>query len=102
MWFTKTSASGLTIGILVLKLSDAFEKTGKRKMPQLDLHVRVVNINKGQNVEYEKKSKSLLSYSTFVAKIREFILQGYDKETAGKMAIDFCIKNKILLTLLTK
>lgn len=84
----------------ILKLSDAFEKTGKRKMPQLDLHIRVVNINKGQNIEFEKKSKSLLGYSTFVAKIREFILLGYSQEEAGKMAIDFCIKNKILLNYL--
>ena len=80
-----------------LKLSDAFEKTGKRKIPQLDLSIRVININKGQNVEYEQKSKSLLGYSTFVAKVREFILQGFSKEDAGKKAIDFCIKNKILL-----
>jgi hypothetical protein len=55
----------------ILKLSDAFEKAGM-KAPELELSVRVLNINKGHNLKLEQKSKSLAGYSAFVAKVREF------------------------------
>ena len=57
--------------------------------------MKVYNINKGVNPELERKSKTLKSYVTFIAKVRE-----YEKkkplEEAIKLAVEYCIKRNIL------
>ncbi|MDR0517316.1 MAG: hypothetical protein LBH25_09770, partial [Fibromonadaceae bacterium] len=74
----------------------AFEQAGIKKAPELELTVRVLNINKGHNPKLEQKSKSLAGYSEFVAKVREFQSQGCSLEDSVKDAVVYCINKGIL------
>ncbi|MDR0597515.1 MAG: Rpn family recombination-promoting nuclease/putative transposase, partial [Treponema sp.] len=58
-----------------LKLSDAFAdltELGYTGPPDLDLTVRMININKGHNSELVGRSKTLDGYSEFIGKAREY------------------------------
>jgi hypothetical protein len=85
----------------VLKLSEAFHGDGGLE-GQLELKVRVLNINKGRNIELSQKCESLFGYSEFIAKIREFESQGYELADAIKKAILYCMKRNILLDYLNE
>jgi len=80
----------------ILKLSDAFEQLGIKKAPELELSVRVLNINKGYNPKLERRSKNLAGYSAFVAKIREFQSSGNPLKEAIEKAVHYCIDKGIL------
>ena len=75
-----------------LKLSDAF--IDEVKNPQLELIVKVINLNSKENAELLNKTPDLKEYTEFVNVVKEFKLKygnnGYDK------AIRYCIKNNIL------
>ncbi|MDR0518337.1 MAG: Rpn family recombination-promoting nuclease/putative transposase [Fibromonadaceae bacterium] len=86
----------------ILKLSTAFEQAGTKKSPELELTVRVLNINKGLNPKLEQKSKNLAGYSEFVAKSREFQKQGYSLKESIKEAVLYCINKGILQDYLRK
>ena len=75
-------------------ISDPFEKIDNSGLIDLDLIVRVININKGVNPELERKSETLYAYVTFIAKVREYEKQ-YPRAEAGKLAVKYCIKNDI-------
>ncbi|MDR0516645.1 MAG: Rpn family recombination-promoting nuclease/putative transposase [Fibromonadaceae bacterium] len=79
-----------------LKLSAAFEQAGIKKAPELELTVRVLNINKGHNPKLEQRSKSLAGYSAFVAKVRELQSQGCSLKDSVKDAVVYCINKGIL------
>jgi len=79
-----------------LKLSDAFEQLGIKKAPELELSVRVLNINKGHNPKLERRSKNLAGYSFFVAKVREFQSSGISLNEAVEKAVIYCIDKGIL------
>jgi len=82
----------------VLKLSDAFEELGvSKEVLQLELQVRVLNINKGVNPGIERKSETLSGYSEFVFKVREFEGNGFPLEEAIIKAINYCMERNILL-----
>ncbi len=85
---------------MVLKLSDAFQDVSENI--ELELVVKVYNINKGHNQEMAGKSKTLDDYAIFIAKIRENKERGKSLEDAVKEAIEYCIKNKILVDFLQK
>jgi hypothetical protein len=88
----------------VLKLSDAFEPIEglkKETVPELDLTVRVFNINQGHNENIMQKSEKLKGYSIFVEKVRE------NRKTmlldeAMKAAIEYCIERGILSRVLSE
>jgi hypothetical protein len=86
----------------ILKLSNAFKLAGIKKAPELELTVRVLNINKGHNPKIEQKSKSLAGYSEFVAKVREFQSQGCSLKDSVKEAVAYCISKNILQDYLRK
>ena len=75
-----------------LKLSDAFIQ--KIEAPQLELIVKVINLNSKENEEFLNKTPTLKEYTKFVSIVKDFKLKqgkkGYD------MAIRYCIKNNIL------
>ena len=75
-----------------LKLSDAF--IAEVEKPQLELIVKVINLNSKENAELLKKTPDLKEYTEFVNVVKDFKLKygnnGYDK------AIRYCIKNNIL------
>ena len=96
------------------KLSDMFEK--KTDTPELELIVKVFNINEGHNEDLLKACKTLRGYSIFVAKVRKYIVEAKEshKENTEEFfylnekerqliiaeavtkAIDWCIENDIL------
>jgi hypothetical protein len=83
-----------------LKLSDAFkDASGLRgtlpAAPELELTVKVYNINKGHNADIVRKCGKLNGYSFFVDKVREFERE-MTKEAAMKGAIEYCIKHDVL------
>jgi hypothetical protein len=84
----------------ILKLSDSFTDAVLPglvpKLPELELYVKVYNINKGHNEAILQKSKKLNGYSTFVAKIREYGAQGQPLKDALKLAVNWCITHNIL------
>jgi hypothetical protein len=80
----------------LLKLSAAFEQTGIKKAPELELTVRVLNINQGHNPKLEQRSKSLAGYSAFVAKVREFQSSGDSLKKSIERAVFYCINKGIL------
>lgn len=75
-----------------LKLSDAFIQ--KVEAPQLELIVKVINLNSKENEGFLESCPILKEYARFVSVVKDFKLKqgkkGYD------MAIRYCIKNNIL------
>ena len=74
------------------KLSDSFED-GKEGC--IELTVRTININYGQNKELMEKCETLAGYSFFVAQVRKNF-EIMDLEKAVEKAIDTCIENNVL------
>jgi hypothetical protein len=88
----------------ILKLSGAYEETADLKKgpvlpPELDLTVKVYNINRGHNEEIIRRSEKLKGYSFFVDKIREN-RRTMPLEKAMKATIEYCITHDILSTFL--
>jgi len=83
----------------VLKLSDLYMKPMDE--PELELKVTVLNINKGKNTELLRNCKKLNEYMIFVDKVREYRKILSLKE-AVNLTVDECIKEGILVELLTK
>ena len=78
----------------ILKLSDAY-KVANNDI-ELELIVKVFNINKGHNAEIVQRSKTLDDYISFVDMIRAKLNSGKALESAIKEAMSFCIENGIL------
>jgi hypothetical protein len=83
----------------VLKLSDAFadvKDLGLEGPADLELTVKVININKGHNKELVKRCKKLNGYSDFVAKAREYEKELGSREEGVKAAVKYCVSRGIL------
>jgi hypothetical protein len=83
----------------IIRLSDSFADlaaSGISVPPDLELVVKVYNINNGHNEHIVKKSRTLIGYSAFVAKVREYEKMPANKEAAMKQAIRYCIDHDIL------
>ncbi|SFB82251.1 hypothetical protein [Butyrivibrio sp. YAB3001] len=74
-------------------LSDMYED--KSTPPELELTVKVFNINQGMNTSLMHSCKKLNEYSIFVSKVREYS-ETYTLTRAVSKAIDYCIANDIL------
>jgi hypothetical protein len=86
-----------------LKLSDAFEGGFIGKEPvDLELIVRVININEGRNEELVRRSEVLRGYSTFIAKVREYEQETGEREEALKRAVRYCREHDILKVFLER
>lgn len=83
-----------------LKLSDAFENREARA--DVELTVRMLNINYGHNKQLMEQCKVLGEYAELSAVVREYMLVMEDMQTALNGAIDYCIKNGILRKFLLK
>jgi hypothetical protein len=95
-----------------LKLSDAFEDAvslgiGRDRLPDLELTVKVYNINCGHNDRIIRRCERLEGYSALIAKVREFEaelaegrkpqeLRDEEKEEAMMLAVRWCIANNKL------
>jgi hypothetical protein len=85
----------LKLSDLFVKL-DEFEKNEYSDLIWLDSLVLMLNINKGHNLDLERKSETLSGYNTFVAKVREYEKK-YALKKAVKSAVEYCIKKNILI-----
>lgn len=81
----------------IQRLSDAFIKPGGC----LECEVRLLNINYGHNKELMEKCQQLKEYSIFIATVRNYINQDLPLKPAITAAMEECIRNGILLDLLT-
>jgi len=78
-----------------LKLSDMFKDLGEGEAPNLELAVKVYNINKGHNEELVNRSAVLREYSTFVYLVKEYVKSmGLGK--AIQLAMEDCIRKNVL------
>lgn len=84
----------------ILLLSDAFEN--KNRNADLELKVKLININYGHNEELMKKCRILKEYARFVDIARQYIADGLERNEAMNMAIDYCIDHDILSEFLRK
>ena len=84
----------------VLKLSDAFEN--KEKEFDVELKVRMLNINYGHNRQLMEKCNALEEYAEFVSLTRRYIAEGKTIQDALYTAINYCIKHGILSDFLKK
>ncbi len=84
----------------ILKLSDAFEN--KTVQADVELTVRMLNINYGHNKRLMEKCRILEEYSAFVAVTRECMLAETDMQAALNRAVEDCIEKGILKEFLLK
>ena len=82
-----------------LLLSEAFLK--KQKQPNLELRVKVKNINMGNSRELFEKCRSIREYMIFVDKVRRYSLEKSPEE-AVKQAIDECLSENVMADFLQK
>lgn len=78
----------------ILQLSDAFEN--QSQSADVNLQVRVLNINRGHNRELMEKCSILREYAEFVEITKVYINKCDDRKTALDQAIDDCIEQNIL------
>jgi hypothetical protein len=84
-----------------LKLSASFADPAplglaKNTAPELELTVKVYNINKGRNEHIVRRCEKLNGYSAFIDKIREFEKQNMVLEEAVSAAVKWCVSNNVL------
>lgn len=84
----------------ILRLSDAFEN--KAAEADVELKVRMLNINYGHNQELMEKCKVLSQYAQFVAVSRQYALDGMNVKESLEAAIRYCIGHNILADFLRK
>lgn len=84
----------------ILRLSDSFPDTINREASDIEVKVRMININQGKNKELMNACKPLAEYAWFVDRIRQN-RSGMDIESAVDKAIDdmpehFAIRNFLI------
>lgn len=84
----------------ILNLSDAF--INKDWEADLELRVRMLNINYGHNKELMEKCHVLKEYAMFVDISRQYMEQELPRQEAVESAIKYCIEQGILAETLTK
>ena len=77
----------------VLQLTDSF-----RFPEESDVNVAatMININSDSGDEILDRCQMLREYAAFVAKVRQMIKAGHDREAAINMAVDHCLDQGIL------
>lgn len=77
-----------------LHLSDAFES--RKNEADVELSVRMLNINYGHNGELMAKCRVLGEYARFVDICRQYLAEESDRQEALHTAIEYCIEHDIL------
>lgn len=84
----------------LLRLSDSFKV--KLDENYLELKIKVLNINYGQNKDLMAKCKRLKDYSIFIYKVRCYAIKMNTLEKAVDKSISECIKENVLSDILSK
>ena len=89
-----------------MKLSDCFLGAGDEgkttNSPNLELKVRVLNINQGYNARLLEKCKVLNEYSRFVDIVEKYVESETDIDRAVRKAVQYCIDKGVLEDFLKK
>ena len=93
-----------------MKLSDCFLGAGEdisdenepERSPNLELKVRVLNINQGYNAKLLEKCRVLDEYSRFVDIVEKYVESETDIDKAVRKAVNYCIDNRVLVRFLKK
>ena len=80
----------------VLELRDAFPEWTNKENAALNCKAVVLNINLGYNKEVMEKCKKLKEYAQYIARVRKYLEDKYDIESAIDKATDECIAEGIL------
>jgi hypothetical protein len=78
-----------------LKLSDMYLGAGTASSAELDLIVKVFNINNGRNEEILRRSDTLNGYGIFVSLVKKY-MESMNRDPAILRAIDDCIRQNVL------
>lgn len=78
----------------ILRLSDAF--MDKERQADVELQVRMLNINYGHNEKLMDSCKTLEEYAQFVSIARQSAASGMELQEALNAAIDYCMEHGIL------
>ncbi|MCM1539504.1 MAG: hypothetical protein NC254_14040 [bacterium] len=81
----------------ILRLSDSFESGRADTQADIELTVRMLNINHGHNRELMEKCKVLREYAVLVELSRQYLAGGTEPKKALDAAITDCIEQGILL-----
>ena len=82
----------------ILRLSDAYQNTEME--PDVELRVRVLNINYGHNEKIMEKCRRLKEYAYFVHQINYNLKLGTPLSDAVDQAVVYCIENDIMADIL--
>ena len=89
-----------------MKLSDCFLGAGDEgettNSSNLELKVRVLNINQGYNAKLREKCRVLDEYSRFVDIVEKYVESETDIDKAVRKAVNYCIDNRVLVEFLKK
>ena len=83
-----------------LRLSDAFAV--KRENVELELTVRVININRGHNEKLMEACESLKGYMELTEAVRRYFNEEKNIDKAVVRAVDYCLENGYLVEFLTE
>ena len=78
----------------ILRLSDSFEN--KERQADVELTVRMLNINHGHNNALMERCRTLSEYAQFVAVSRAYAAEGRPMQEALEEAVEYCIDHGIL------
>lgn len=78
----------------ILRLSDSF--VNRDKQADVELQVRMLNINYGHNSALMEQCRTLGEYAQFVALSRQYVAEGMQLQEALNKTIDYCIEHGIL------
>ena len=85
----------------VIRLSEAFDSEEENGEPDLELKVRILNINPGNNRKLMEQCRTLWEYAQYVTKVREYA-ENLELDAAVECAIRECIGQGILKELLLR
>ena len=79
----------------ILHLSEAYSGYG-----DIEITAHVINVNKGENPQLAARCRPLSDFSEFVYRVRNNKRTGMDDDEAVKAAVDSCIKDGVLKSIL--
>lgn len=84
----------------ILKLSDAFLES--QNPPELELTVKVININYEENHAIVQQCQDLKEYSYFISVVRAYLKKGYELNDAIINAVKTCVNENVMKEFLEK
>lgn len=78
----------------ILRLSDAY--LDKTEHPMLELTVKVINVNLSSGHMLLKKCRPMYEYSWFIQQVRDYLTDGWSRDSAVVQAVQDCLDEGIM------